>query len=91
MDLTKVFGSLLAAFPVWAIFIPISGFVLKKIDDWRKEVQKELQQIRLELASSGFSTLRQDIEAAKKQDLIAEMNIKALWRAVDPEKRISDQ
>jgi len=95
-DLTKIISGMIENVPLW-------GIALLFVKRWLKNQQKsenetkqaifgiheKLNRIEVKLASSGIDDLKDNIERLKESRTKTEMNIDALWRSVDKQKRTS--
>ena len=96
-DLTNIIRQGAGNVPLWAICLFIVRMWVgsrKKAEKVQKEamaaVQDKLNRIEITLAESGIKDLKADMEKLKESKTRQEMNIDALWRSIDKQKRASD-
>lgn len=97
IDFRQVMNGILQAVPVWGIVLGALQYWLhrqKKFQEaeearWSR-IESRIYNIEISLASSGIVDLKKTVDDMKAAHISQELNIKALWRTIDPPKRTSD-
>ena len=97
IDMRSITDALLQAVPLWGLLSFIIIRFLRKTDQREKDVQQRLQKIELAISliqqsiqDAGINDMKHKIEQLNEFKTKSDMNIKALWRVIDPNPRKSD-